>query len=152
ITVCVVFDFSRATVQKATKWAQRGIWPTPRLVSSTLQRRLLHVLTIEDMKAIVIETLGASRRMTSAGLYLRDPDDTGFDRIAGFGPSAAARVDIATTAALLRRLARRPLALEEIEARSRREGGAHPRDAAVLEAAARLGVPTDCVFAGIRDE
>jgi two-component system sensor histidine kinase HydH len=152
ITVCVLFDFLRARIEEVTKWVQGTIVRTPPLESSTLHRRLLHILTLEDMKVIVMDTLGASRRVTCASLYLRDPDGTGFDRIAGLGPSAAARVDIATTAALVDRLARGPLVLEEVEARSRREGGARPRDAAVLEAAARLGVPTSSVFTGIRGD
>jgi two-component system, NtrC family, sensor histidine kinase HydH len=93
ITVCVVFDLVRAMVQRVTKSGRRlglRIWGMPPpLEASMLQRRLLHVLTVEDMKAIVMNTLDASRRVTSAALYLRDPDGTGFDRIVSLGPSAA---------------------------------------------------------------
>ncbi len=155
ITVCLSFDVLRAVVEKRTR---QLLLPESDLEPSVdvLRRRLLHILTTEEMSATVMDTLHASDRLTGAALFLRDPDDTGFDRIAALGSALPGRVEVATTRPLLDRLATGPLSLEEIErdVRSRPDDAAPPesRDEAALAAAAVLGGHGNTVIAGVRDE
>jgi two-component system, NtrC family, sensor histidine kinase HydH len=157
ITVCSLFDTIRAQLEAQTRWLRFFIEPSGLEASADLLgRRLLHVLTTEEMSVIVMDTLHASRRLTGAGLFLRDPDDTGFERIATLGSPMPSRIEVTTARPLLDRLSTGPLSLDEIEreVRARRDAGvaAEPRDEAVLTAATVLGGSRSRVVAGIRDE
>lgn len=121
-----------------------------------LRRRLVHVLEVDEMGGIVMGALEQSRRVTGAGLYLRDQDGTGFDRLASLGPRVPPRVEVATARALLDRLEHGPLAIEEVERevaeRTDRGDQLDPGELAVLAAAAVLGSLKGGVVVGIRDE
>ena len=119
------------------------------------RRRLVHILEVDEMGSIVMAALEQSRRVTHAGLYLRDQDGTGFDRLAALGGRVPERVEVATARALLDRLDHGPLALEEVEreARERRaQGGRVDGGAAALAAAAVLGSLKNGTVVGIRVE
>jgi two-component system, NtrC family, sensor histidine kinase HydH len=156
LMVIFVFDPLREFVEK---WIQR-IFFRERFdfesAAKLLRRRLAHVLVLDEMGTIVMSALEQSRRVTAAGLYLRDQDGTGFDRLAVLGPRAPQRIEVATARALLDRLDQGPLALEEVE-REVRERGVRgerpdPADEAVLAAAAVLGTLKGSVVVGISDE
>jgi two-component system sensor histidine kinase HydH len=156
LMVIFVFDPLREFVEK---WIQRIFFRERFDFESAvklLRRRLAHVLTLDEMGAIVMTALEQSRRVTAAGLYLRDQDGTGFDRLAVLGTLAPARIEVATARALLDRLEQGPLDLEEVEreVRERPDRGERPdaADLAVLAAAAVLGSLKDGVVVGIRDE
>jgi signal transduction histidine kinase len=121
-----------------------------------LRRRLIHILEVEEMGSIVMASLEQSRRITSAGLYLRDQDGIGFDRLSSLGPRVPQRIEVATARALIDRLEQGPLALEEVERedRDRKERGEQPSssDESVLASAAVLGTLKSGVVVGIRDE
>jgi two-component system sensor histidine kinase HydH len=155
ITVCLLFDALRAQVEARTQWLHFIERSGLESAADLLQRRLLHILTIEEMSVIVMEALRTSRGLTGAGLFLRDPDDTGFDRIAEMGSRVASRIEVATARPLLERLTSGPLNLAEIEreVRVRRDEGLAPeaREEAALGAAAVLGGPRNTVVAGVRD-
>ena len=93
--------------------------------------------------------------MTSAGLFLRDPDGTGFDRIGAVGDGVPMRVEVATARVLLERLEQGSILLEDVERdvreRSRRserwEAGEAMLSAAEVLGGLRLGV-----LVAIRDE
>jgi two-component system, NtrC family, sensor histidine kinase HydH len=110
------------------------------------RRRLVHVLELEDLGPIVTTALEQSRRVTKAALYLRDQDRTGFNRLVSLGPNTSAHVEMATARALLDRLVKGPVSLEEVErdARERKTRGERTDMAdAVLSAAGVLGSLAD---------
>ena len=156
IQVIFLFDPLRELVEK---WIQRIFFRDRFDLDSSiglLRRRLVHILEIEELGSTVIAALEQSRRMTDAGLYVRDQDGTGFDRLAALGLRVPERIEVATARALLDRLEAGPLALEEVEreanerkARSERTTGS---DEAVLAAAAVLGALGRGVVVAIRDE
>lgn len=118
--------------------------------------RLAHVLDLDDMGTIVMDALARSRRVTTAGLYLRDPDGAFFDRLASLGSSAPRRIEAATAHALLERLEREPISLERIEREVRELRARHEdvdRDSeAVLAASTVLGDLKRGVVVGVHDE
>ena len=122
------------------------------------RRRLVHTLQVDEMGAIVVSAIEQSRRATAGALYLRDPEGTGFDKLAGFGPGVPVRIESAATRALLDRLERGPIDLEEVqrEARPRtepeQEKGSRAAATAVLSAAEALGVLKSGVVLGVRDQ
>ena len=156
IQVIFLFDPLRELVEK---WIQRIFFRDRFDLDSSiglLRRRLVHILEVEELGSTVVAALEQSRRMTDAGLYLRDQDGSGFDRLAGLGLRVPERIEVATARALLDRLEAGPLALEEVErevnerkARSERPVGS---DDAVLAAAAVLGALGRGVVVAIRDE
>src|SRR5262249_32114331 len=108
-----------------------------------------------EMGAIVMAALDQSRRVTGAGLYLRDQEASGFDLLTSLGPRVPRRIEVATARALLDRLEQGPLPLEEVEreAAERHARGEHGDPAsAVVAAAAVLGSLRHGVVIGIRDE
>lgn len=119
------------------------------------RRRLVHILEVDEMGSIVLGAIERSRRATAAALYLRDQDATGFDRLATVDPRAPQRIEVATARALLDRLEKGALALEEVErdVRERKERGDRDQGGdAVLAAAAVLGSLRAGVVVGIHDE
>jgi nitrogen-specific signal transduction histidine kinase len=156
IQVIFLFDPLRELVEK---WIQRIFFRDRFDLDSSiglLRRRLVHILEVEELGSTVVAALEQSRRMTDAGLYLRDQDGSGFDRLAGLGLRVPERIEVATARALLDRLEAGPLALEEVErevndrkARSERPAGS---DDAVLAAAAVLGALGRGVVVALRDE
>ncbi len=156
IQVIFLFDPMRELVEK---WIQRIFFRDRFDLESSiglLRRRLVHILEIEELGGAVIAALEHSRRMTSAGLYLRDQDGTGFDRLAGLGLRVPERIEVATARALLDRLELGPLALEEVEReaadRRARNDRTSSSDEAVLAAAAVLGALGRGVVVAVRDE
>jgi two-component system sensor histidine kinase HydH len=105
--------------------------------------RLAHTLEIAELGSIVTEALERSRRLTSAGLYIRDPEGSGFDRVASLAERVPERLDASTARALLDRLERGAVSLEELdrETRDRRARGEPVGDAelSVLASAEVLG-------------
>ncbi len=96
---------------------------------SGARRELLHVLQVDEMVGVVSAALEASRRVTAAALYLRDPHGSGYERGFSFGPPPPTRIDGATLRPLLDRLAAVPsVALETLAhqvSEARKAGNAH---------------------------
>jgi two-component system, NtrC family, sensor histidine kinase HydH len=120
--------------------------------------RLAHVLDVDDMGTIIMDALARSRRVTAAGLYLRDPDGAFFDRVASLGSSAPRRIEAAIANVLLARLEYEPLSLEqldrdvrELRAQSRHDEIA-PAMEAVLAVSTVLGDLRRGVVVGVHDE
>jgi nitrogen-specific signal transduction histidine kinase len=155
IVILVVFEPLRARVEEQI---QKLFFRERFDLESSIEdarRRLVHTLEVEEMGSIVMASLERSRRVTVAGLYIRDQDATGFDRLAALGPRVPPRIEVATARALLDRLEQGALALEEVErdTRERRARGDRPEAGdAVLVAAAVLGSLRAGVVLGIRDE
>ncbi|MFO0759137.1 MAG: ATP-binding protein [Byssovorax sp.] len=156
LMVIFFFDPLREFVEK---WLRRIFFRERFDLESSvalLRRRLVHILEVEEMGSIVMSTLEQSRRITAAGLYLRDQEGAGFDRLAALGPRVPQRIEVATARALLDRLEPGPLALEEMEReeRERRSRGDRPSaaDESVLAASAVLGSLKSGVVVAIRDE
>lgn len=154
IVVILVFDPLRDRVEAAILRFFRERFDLESSIA-LLRRRLVHILEVEEMGSIVMTVLDKSRRVTGAGLYLRDQDGTGFDLLSSLGSRVPRRVEVATARALLDRLEHGPLAFEEVERelRERAERG-EPDDAgaAVIAAAAVLGNLAHGVAIAIRDE
>ena len=154
IVILVVFDPLRDRVEEQV---QRLFFRERFDLESSIalaRRRLVHTLEVDEMGSIVLAALEQSRRVTAAGLYIRDSDGTGFDKLAGLGERVPQRVEVATARALLDRL-EAPLALEDVEreAREAREGGGRSDAAeAVCAAAEVLGGLRLGVVVGIRDQ
>jgi signal transduction histidine kinase len=121
-----------------------------------LRDKLAHVLDVDEMGTIVVDALSKSGRVTTAGLYLRDPDGAFFEGVATLGARAPRRVEAATARALLELLDREPVSVENLEqdVRGRRERRDAPdRDAeAAIEAARVFGDLRRGVVVGIHDE
>ncbi len=120
-----------------------------------LRRRLVHTLEVSDMGPLVVAALERSRRVTAAGVYLRDADGAGFDQIAALGAQTPARIDLVTVRVLLERLESSSLALEEVERELRERRAREQRwemGEAMLTAAEVLGSLRSGVLVAIRDE
>ena len=76
-----------------------------------LRRRLAHTIEIDEIGQLVTTDLERGRRVTSAALYLRDPE--GFELVSSFGAEAKPRVEELALRPLLDRLDG-SLLLEEI--------------------------------------
>jgi signal transduction histidine kinase len=154
IVVILIFDPLRERVEAAIQRFFRERFDLESSIA-LLQRRLAHTLEVDEMGAIVMAALDQSRRVTGAGLYLRDPEGAGFDLLASLGPRVPRRVEVATARALLDRLEQGPLSLEEIarDVADHRARGEHDDPgAAVTAAAAVLGSLEKGVVIAIRDE
>jgi signal transduction histidine kinase len=154
IVIILIFDPARQRIEAMIQRFFRERFDLESSVS-LVRRRLVHILEVDEMGAIVMTALEQSRRVTGAGLYLRDEDGIGFDLLSSIGARVPRRIEVATARALLDRLEQGPLAIDEVEreVRERRERG--DRDAAgaaVLAAAAVLGSLKAGVVVGIRDE
>jgi two-component system sensor histidine kinase HydH len=120
------------------------------------RRKLVYVLETDELRHVVLSALEQSRRATAAGLYLSDAAGDAFELAAGLGSDLPKRVELATARALLDRLSRGPVLLEEIarEVAEKKAGADSPdlADAeAVLAAAAVLGPLREGVVVAIRD-
>lgn len=155
IVILVVFEPLRERVEEQIqKLFFRERFDLERSIEDA-RRRLVHTLEVDEMGAIVMAALERSRRVTVAGLYLRDQDAAGFDRLASLGPRVPQRIEVATARALLDRLDQGPVALEEVErdVKERRARGDRAEGGeAVLVAAEVLGSLKAGVVLGIRDE
>jgi len=154
IVIILIFDPLRERVEGAIQRFFRERFDLESSIA-LLRRRLVHILEVDEMASIVMAGLDQSRRVTGAGLYLRDQDGAGFDQLASLGSKAPRRIELATARALLDRLERGPLALEELEREVRDRRARGDRDdagAAVLAAAAVLGALKHGVVLAIRDE
>lgn len=154
IVVILIFDPLRDRVEGAIQRFFRERFDLESSIA-LLRRRLVHILEVDEMGSIVMAGLDQSRRVTGAGLYLRDSDGTGFDLLASLGSRVPRRLEVATARALLDRLEQGPLALEDIERGTRDRRARGDRDdvgAAVLAAAAVLGSLKRGVVIAIRDE
>jgi two-component system sensor histidine kinase HydH len=110
-----------------------------------LRKRLAHVLEIDEMVSTLMGGLERSRRVTTAALYLRDQDGDGFDLAGSTGAGVPKRVEALGARPLLDRLdSKASVVLEELS----RE----PPDAAVLAAAAALGVLQTAVVLVVRGD
>lgn len=143
IVILLVFDPLR---QRVEEQIQRLLFRERFDLESAVagaRARLAHTLEIAELGAIVTDALERSRRFTSAGLYIRDPEGSGFDRVASLAERVPERLDASTSRALLDRLERGALSLEELEreTRDRRARGEPVDDGAlsVLAAAEVLG-------------
>jgi two-component system sensor histidine kinase HydH len=154
IVVILIFDPLRERVEAAIQRFFRERFDLGSSVA-LLQRRLAHILEVDEMGAIVMAALDQSRRVTGAGLYVRDQEGSGFDLLASLGPRVPRRIEVATARALLDRLEQGPLALEEVErdVRDQRARGSHDDPGGtVVAAAAVLGSLRHGVVIAIRDE
>ncbi|MBK6513829.1 MAG: two-component system sensor protein [Polyangiaceae bacterium] len=119
------------------------------------RRRLVHTLEVPEMAALVMAALERSRRVTSAALYLRDQEGTGFDQIGTFGEGGPPRIEVATARMLLERLELGTVMLEEVESEVRerqRAGGRFEGGEAIMTAAEVLGTLRTGILIAIRDE
>jgi nitrogen-specific signal transduction histidine kinase len=154
ITILVVFDPLRARVEEQIQRVFfRERFELERSIAGVRQR-LVHTLEVDEMASSVMAALEQSRRVTAAVLYLHDSDGTGFDKLASLGSrTAPERVEVATARALLDRLGRGALDLEQLarDVRERKARGERTEsDDAVLAAAAVLGRVDHGVVLGIR--
>jgi two-component system sensor histidine kinase HydH len=104
------------------------------------QQRLVRTLEPTEMAQVAVEALERSRRVTHAAVYLRDPEGTGFDRLAGVGARVPERIEAAMVRPILDRLEQGTLRLEEVE-----------RDAAEREARGELPDPAQEGIRGAAD-
>jgi signal transduction histidine kinase len=111
-----------------------------------LRRRLAHTLENEEMVQVVLAGLERSRRVTSCAVYLRDLDDSGFDRVGAIGATAPERLESLAMRPLLERLGL-SLSLEELAHQADGEGFAP-----ILTAAEALGPLKSCVLLAIRGD
>ncbi|MCC6522620.1 MAG: two-component system sensor protein [Polyangiaceae bacterium] len=119
------------------------------------RRKLAHTLKVEEMATAVMAVLERSRSITSAALYLRDEAGAGFEKLAGFGRKAPEYVEYAPARALLERLERGTVLLDELRRQARGElpgGGAPSPSEALLAAEAVLGPMSGGVLLAIRAE
>jgi two-component system sensor histidine kinase HydH len=146
IVILVLFDPLRDRVAEQTqRLIFRDRFDLERSVADA-RRRLVHVLELDELGPIVTTALEQSRRVTKAALYLRDQDRTGFNRLASLGSNTSAHVEMATARALLDRLVKGPVSLEEVkrDAQERKSRGERTDMAdAILSAAAVLGSLAD---------
>jgi signal transduction histidine kinase len=155
IVVLVLFDPLRNRVEEQIErlfFRERFDLET---ALAAARRRLVHVLEVDEMGTIVLAELERSRRVTAAGLYLRDQDGSGFDRLASLGERVPPRIEAAATRALLDRLEQGSVALEALEhdVRERRARGERPDASdAALACAEVLGELEGGVVMGIRVE
>lgn len=113
-----------------------------------LKRRLAHVLEIDEMVDVLLAGLTKSRRVTGAAIYLRDQDGDGFDLRGSLGAAAVPkRIETIAARALLERLDRQPAIVLEELTREDQKG-----DAAILTAAANLGLPRAAVVLRVRGD
>ena len=120
-----------------------------------VRRRLVHTLHVTEMSELVMRALEQSRRVTAAGLFLRDQEGTGFDQIGAVGEGVPARIEVATARMLLERLEQSSVLLENVaeEVRSRSGSGSRfEAGEAILTAAEVLGSLKAGVLVAIRDE
>jgi signal transduction histidine kinase len=155
IVILVLFDPMRERVaEQAQRLFFRDRFDLERSVADA-RRKLVHVLELDDLGSIVMAALEQSRRVTAAALYLRDQDGTAFDELASLGTGVPQRIEWATASALLDRLERGPLALEEVkrDVRERKSRGERTDGSdRVLNAAAVLGSLREGVVLRIRTE
>ncbi len=117
--------------------------------------RLLHVLEVSEMSRVVMEALEESRRTSGAVLYLRSPLGVDFERSAGFGPVAPARLDGVALRPLTDRLhaagsvALERLALGVAARRPVESGGEVAADEHLLAAAELLGPYSSGLCVGV---
>ncbi|WP_437946809.1 ATP-binding protein [Sorangium sp. So ce296] len=153
IVILVLFDPLRERVEEQLqRLFLRERFDLDRSLADA-RRRLVHTLEVEEMGSIVMSALEQSRRVTAAALYLRDQDGTGFDRLASLGPRVPERIEVATARALLDRLDRGPLAMEELEREARERRARRSRSDAdddgnfARRTEVRPQVPEDAVLA-----
>ncbi|MFT3772440.1 MAG: ATP-binding protein [Minicystis sp.] len=154
IVIILIFDPLRERVEGAIQRFFRERFDLETSIA-LLRRRLVHILEVDEMASLVMAGLDQSRRVTGAGLYLRDQDGTGFDLLSSLGSRVPRRLEVATARALLDRLEQGPLALEDVEREARDRRARGERDDAgdaVLAAAAVLGHLKHGVVIAVRDE
>ncbi|MEZ4295910.1 MAG: ATP-binding protein [Polyangiaceae bacterium] len=116
------------------------------------RQRLVHTLQVDEMGSVVVAALEQSRRATTAAIYLRDPEGTGFDKLASYGPGVPPRIESAAIRALFDRLERAPIAFEEVAREARAGDSKKGSQAAILAAAEALGSLKTGVVLGIHDQ
>jgi two-component system, NtrC family, sensor histidine kinase HydH len=112
-----------------------------------LRHQLAHVLEVDEMVRTLMRGLDKSHRVTTAALYLRDPDGDGFDLAGSFGAAVPKRVESLGARPLLDRLEKwASLSLEEIAREPQKS------DAAVQASAASLGALQGAVVLAVRGD
>ncbi len=108
-----------------------------------LRRRLAHVLEFDEMATTLMEGLERSRRVTTAALYIRDPDEGGFDCRGHFGLEPPERIEAVITRTLSEKLeSKTSLVLEELKT----------TDAQVAAASAMLGPLDSSVVLAVKTD
>lgn len=128
------------------------------------RQRLVYVLEQSELRQVVLSALEQSRRATAAALYLADATGEAFELACGLGDDLPKRVELATARALLDRLAKGPVLLEEVGREVADRKGAAGEEAtgeatvgeatmaqAALSAATVLGPLREGVVVAIRD-
>jgi two-component system, NtrC family, sensor histidine kinase HydH len=108
-----------------------------------LRRRLAHTIEMNDLGPVLMAGLERSRRITSAAMYIRDPD--GFDLARSIGSDAPPRLEALAIRPLLEQLGN-SMPLEE---RLRSSADA---DAPLETAAATLGPHRNSVILAVRGD
>lgn len=119
-----------------------------------VRRKLVHTLDVGEMASMVMEALESSRRVTEAGLFLRDQEGTGFDQIGALGEGVPARIELATSRKLLEGLELGSILLEHVERDIKEHATRGERFAsgdAIMSAAEVLGSLKNGALVAIRD-
>jgi signal transduction histidine kinase len=112
---------------------------------TALRQRLAHVLELDEMVGTLLSGIEASRRVTSAAIYLRDQEGDGFDVVGSVGAIPPPRIESLAARALLDRLKdNASISLEEV-ARERKD-----EESTLLTAAASLGALRGCVLLRVK--
>lgn len=116
-----------------------------------LRRRLAHTLETEEMISAVIAGLERSRRVTTCAVYLRDPDENGFDLLGSAGTAPPSRLESLAMRPLLERLTL-SMSLEELTAEADAVPGGRETMAPVLTAVEGLGTLQSSVILAIKGD
>lgn len=148
LVILILFDPLRAKVEEQTgRFFFGERFDFDRAVGE-LRNRLAHTLELDALGRTLMEGLDATRRATSAALYLVDAERRGLDLTAHHGPDAPARLEIAPLRGLLEHMKTQGAAVREAierEEDDRRE----LRETREAESLADLGRTLDDLGAGV---
>jgi two-component system sensor histidine kinase HydH len=104
--ILIVFDPLRTRVEGAlTRWLFQEKYELSRRVAN-LRADLMNVIDVRDLVPRVLSALEDSRRVTHAGIYIVDPDGSGYELAGHIGPRPEARIDAVAHRTFLDRLRR----------------------------------------------
>lgn len=116
IVILVVFEPLR---EKASLAIHRVLFRERADLERAIERvrgQLVHVLDVAQLGSVVMGALENSRRATAAALYVREPVEANFAKLADFGPGVPERIEAAKIQPILEFLATAPSVLLEDEA------------------------------------
>ena len=156
IVILVVFEPLR---EKATLAIHRMVFRERvdlERALSKLRGQLVHVLDVGELGTLIMGALETSRRATSAALYVRDPFEAHFRRLADFGTHVPDKISSVKVQPILERLETQPfISLDEVthqveEARRAEQQREVEQESGILAAAEVLGAFRRGVILGVR--